>query len=92
MKIITVNLLRDGRVAYIGAAGSTVGAVEKAAMFANDTSAEAALQAASRRVTEFAAAYLIEVENLKPSGRERLRETIRQSGPTIYDFQRGAAA
>jgi hypothetical protein len=92
MKVITVNRLLDGGVGYIGPAGSTVHSVLQAMVFADDASAEAALNAVARRVTEFASAYLIEVENHRPSGRARLRETIRQSGPTVYDFKRGAAA
>lgn len=92
MKIITVNRLRDGRVAYIGPSGAAVDAIEQAQGFADAAAAEAALADVARRVTEFASAYLIEVENRQPAGRERLRETIRRSGPTIYDFKRGAAA
>ena len=92
MKVITVNRLLDGSVAYIGPAGSAVHAVSQAMVFADDATAEAALNAVVRRVTEFASAYLIEVENQRPSGRARLRESIRQSGPTVYNFTRGAAA
>jgi hypothetical protein len=91
VKVVTVNRLADGRVAYIGVGGSVVDALEHAQLH-DDQSAERALEGAKRRVTEFASAYLIEVEQRRPAGRERLREAIRRSGPTIYDFRRGAAA
>ena len=82
MKAITANLLRDGRVVYLGENGAWTDHLRKALPIANDD-AEAALAEARARVTEIAGAYLIEFEDGAAAGREALRETIRSKGPTI---------
>jgi len=92
VKAVTGNRLADGRVVYVDAKGALVEALERAQVFANEDDARAALARAEARVTELAAAYLIEVAAARPAGRERLRESIRQGGPTIFATNFGNAA
>ena len=83
MKAVTANRLADGVVVYLADDGSWAEDISAARAFADDA-AGAALEAARRRATEIAAAYLIDVaEGGRPAGREALRETIRSSGPTV---------
>jgi len=82
MKVITGNLLRDGRVAYIDVNDEWVTFIKDAAQFENDV-AEEALSRVQQRVDEVADVYLADVDEAVPSGRARLRETIRSTGPTI---------
>lgn len=84
MKVVTVNLLRDGHVAYLGVDGEWSVHLEGAMRF-NDEAADDALAQVQKRTAEVADAYVIEVENTAPSGRARLRETIRNAGPTIRE-------
>ena len=82
MKAVTVNLLETGRVAYLGAGGSWVGRLEDAALF-DGPEADAALAEAAARKREVADAYLIEATRNGAAGREAVRETIRNAGPTV---------
>ncbi|MBB5517250.1 DUF2849 domain-containing protein [Amphiplicatus metriothermophilus] len=83
MKAITGNRLTDGVVVYLAPDGTWTERLEKARLFEKEE-AEAALEAARRRVTEIASVYLIEAEpGGKAAGREALRETIRNAGPTV---------
>lgn len=91
MKVLTANRLCDGRVVYLGADDRWTVRLADAARFA-ETDAAAAESVAKMRVSEIAAAYLIEVEDGAPAGREALRETIRRDGPTVRpDLNRGEA-
>lgn len=92
MKAVTGNRLADGRVVYVDAKGALVEALERAQHYEREDEALEALARAQARVTELAAAYLIEVAAARPAGRERLREVIRQRGPTIFTQQMGNAA
>lgn len=83
MKAVTANLLADGIVVYLAANGAWAQSLAEAELF-EVADAEAALQSARTRVTEIAAAYLIEAEaGGRAAGREAIRETIRNSGPTV---------
>ncbi|CAN5271941.1 hypothetical protein BH09PSE1_BH09PSE1_13000 [soil metagenome] len=82
MKIVTGNRLSDGRVIYLGRAGDAVESLSDAALFEPET-AEAALAVAAARPAVFVGAYLVEVTGHTPSGRDRLKETIRSAGPTV---------
>ena len=82
MKLVTGNRLDDGVVVYLTDSDVWTTQLDCAAHFSKDD-ADDVLQAALLRVREVAGAYLIDVEERTPAGRERLRETIRSDGPTI---------
>ncbi len=83
MKAVTANRLTDGRVVFLAPDGMWADRLALAARF-EDASAEAVLLRTRSRVTEIAGAYLIEVdEGGAAAGREALRETIRDKGPTV---------
>ena len=82
MKIITANRLSDGRVIYVGDDGSPVEALALAAVFEGDAP-DAALIAAAAQPATWVNPYLVEVTGHTPSGRDRLKETIRSAGPTV---------
>ncbi|WP_309629032.1 DUF2849 domain-containing protein [Brevundimonas sp.] len=82
MKVLTANRLSDGRVIYVGVAGRPVSSFRQAARFAGET-ADRALERALLEPSEFVGPYLVEVEVHGPSGRDRLKETIRAQGPTV---------
>ncbi|NBW08411.1 MAG: DUF2849 domain-containing protein [Caulobacteraceae bacterium] len=82
MKLITANRLSDGRVIYVGEDASVVEDIASAALFEGDE-ADAALIAAASQPGTFVNAYLVEVTGHTPSGRDRLKETIRSAGPTV---------
>ncbi|MBI1391592.1 MAG: DUF2849 domain-containing protein [Alphaproteobacteria bacterium] len=82
MKVVTANLLCDGRVAYLASDGAWTDRAENAVRLDGED-ADAALFAAASRAGEVADAYLVEVDEAgRPVGREGLRERIRNSGPT----------
>ncbi len=83
MKAVTANRLEDGAVVYLAADDSWTINIA-AAIRLGDDEAGAALAAAEKRVTEIAGAYLINLDDAgAPAGREKLRESIRKSGPTV---------
>ncbi len=83
MKAVTANRLTDGRVVFLAPDGLWAERLAHAAFF-DDASAESVLAQARSRITEIASAYLIEVgEGGSAAGREALRETIRDTGPTV---------
>lgn len=84
MKAVTGNRLDDGAVVYLDDRDEWISDLSRAARFEDDDS-RAVLAAAQSRVTEIAGAYLIDVNEAGPAGREALRETIRQSGPTVRE-------
>lgn len=85
MKIVTANLLRDGRVAYLASDGGWAEDIADAALF-DDAAGETALADAAKRTGEVADIYLIEAsEAAAPEGRAALRETIRSAGPTVRE-------
>ena len=83
MKIITANLLHDGRVAYLATDNSWATDISNAAVFDNDN-AEDAIVAAQLRNREVADIYLMDANaDASPAGRTALREIIRSTGPTV---------
>lgn len=83
MKAITANRLADGAVVYLAPDGAWAEDLADAAGFPPDC-AEAALEKARARLTEIAAAYLIDIgADGAPAGREAFRERIRRVGPTV---------
>ncbi|MEM6413632.1 MAG: DUF2849 domain-containing protein [Pseudomonadota bacterium] len=83
MKAVTANLLTNGRVVYLGADGQWVERLADAMLFEGE-GADTALAEASKRSREIADIYLIEVgEHGNAAGREAIRETIRNAGPTV---------
>ena len=83
MKIVTANRLSDGRVIYLGEASAVVEDLASAALFDGDA-ADAALSAAASQPATWVNPYLVEVtDGPTPSGRDRLKETIRSAGPTV---------
>ena len=84
MKAVTANLLSDGGVVYLGADGAWVARLRAARLFADAADAEAARARAAARVTEITDAYLIETTaDGSAAGREAIRDTIRDNGPTV---------
>ena len=82
MKIVTANRLSDGRVIYLGEASAVVEDLASAALLDGDA-ADAALSAAASQPATWVNPYLVEVTGHTPSGRDRLKETIRSAGPTV---------
>lgn len=83
MKAVTGNRLGDGAVVYLADDDRWITDLSGAARFEDDD-AKDVLAAAQKRVKEITDAYLIEVDGAgAPAGRERLREAIRKSGPTV---------
>ena len=69
MKIITTNLLTDGRVAYLSTDKSWVDNITSAQLY-DDEAGEAALKDAQARIGEITEAYLIDAgEAGAPAGR-----------------------
>ncbi|MEO0398401.1 MAG: DUF2849 domain-containing protein [Pseudomonadota bacterium] len=84
MKAVTANLLTDGRVVYLGPEGDWVERLQEAQLFADDAAADAALASVAARIKDVADAYLIDAtEDGAAAGREAIRETIRNNGPTV---------
>ena len=82
MKLVTGNRLGDGRVIYLGDDGEPTLDLAQAARL-DDETAETTLVTAKSRPGVFVNPYLVEIEDGKPSGRDRLKETIRARGPTV---------
>lgn len=82
MKVLTANRLTDGRVIYWGAEGRAAESLSEA-LWLDGEEAEAALATALGRPELFVNPYLVEVNAGEPSGRDRFREFIRSTGPTV---------
>lgn len=83
MKAITGNRLSDGAVVYLAGNDQWATRLPEAALFEKGD-ASSVLGAVLSREAEIADAYLIEVsDGGELAGREALRETIRNSGPTV---------
>lgn len=82
MKVLTANRLTDGRVIYWGAEGHAVESLAEA-LWLDGAEAETALAAATARPELFVGPYLVEVNAGEPSGRDRFKEFIRSTGPTV---------
>lgn len=82
MKLLTANRLDDGRVIYWAEGGATTAALSEAARL-EGAEAEVALAQAKSRPETFVNPYLVEATDGVPSGRDRLKETIRSTGPTV---------
>jgi hypothetical protein len=90
MKALTANRLTDGAVIYLTSTGDWSRIISDLHAFP-DTEGEAALAQALAQPTVFVGPYLIDVDDTGPVGRERLKETIRSSGPTVGHSLKGAA-
>ncbi|WP_439478564.1 DUF2849 domain-containing protein [Brevundimonas sp.] len=82
MKIVTANRLSDGRVIYADPSGDPVEALDRAGRFDGEA-ADAALSLATGNPATFVNPYLVEVDDGRPSGRDRFKELIRSQGPTV---------
>ena len=83
MKVVTANRLADGAVVYLDGDGGWTGEIIRARRI-DAAESETVLALAKSRVTEIAAAYLVEIgEDGAPAGRERVRENIWRRGPTV---------
>lgn len=82
MKILTANRLSDGRVIYAGPSGAAVESLAFAERF-DEAAADAALDRALAQPQTFVGPYLVEVGDAGPSGRDRLKETLRATGPSV---------
>ena len=81
MKVLTANRLADGAVVYLAASGWTERL--EAAVRLEDDAASAALARAESQGTAVVGPYLVDADAAGVVGRERLRETIRATGPTV---------
>jgi hypothetical protein len=92
-KVVTANRLTDGAVIYRKADGGWTEEIALAAVVEDDA-ALGALAAAQADESEGVGPYLMDVDTtggIAPSGRAKLRETIREAGPTIHpEFGRQA--
>ena len=82
MKIVTANRLSDGRVIYAGVDNQPVEGIDQASTL-DDATAEIVLAEVAGRPDIFVNPYLVEVQDRTPSGRDRLKERIRATGPTV---------
>ena len=82
MKVLTGNDLLTGDVVYRAWTGGWTRELKLAERF-DEASAPAALAAAEARPAEVVGPYLIAVGEAGPNGRDRLKERIRSSGPTV---------
>ncbi|WP_426018016.1 DUF2849 domain-containing protein [Brevundimonas sp. DWR2-3-1b1] len=82
MKIVTANRLSDGRVIYAGADNQPVEQLAQASVL-DEATAEVVLAEVAARPDVFVNPYLVEVQDHTPSGRDRLKEHIRATGPTV---------
>ena len=93
-KVVTANRLRDGVVIYRAASGLWTEDLQAAEVVEGEA-ALGALTAAQADESESVGPYLMDVDasdGVAPDGRGRLRETIREAGPTVHpQFGRQAA-
>ncbi|QIF81166.1 DUF2849 domain-containing protein [Brevundimonas sp. 'scallop'] len=82
MKVVTANRLSDGRVIYAGVGNQPVEHINQASVL-DDTAAELVLADVAGRPDVFVNPYLFDVQDRTPSGRDRLKERIRATGPTV---------
>ena len=88
MKAITANLLRTGEVVYLAQNGDWGTDLNRAQIFTDEEALQAALSKVEAQVLTIADVYPIDVSRLDDgtimhAGRAALRESIRQTGPTI---------
>ena len=93
-KVVTANRLTDGVVIYRAAGGAWTEDLQAAEVVEGEA-ALGALAAAQGDESESVGPYLMDVDasdGVAPDGRGRLRETIREAGPTVHpQFGRQAA-
>ncbi len=83
MKAVTGNRLSDGGVVYLTSNDQWAEHLSQAALFEKSDATDV-LSAVQTRQRELADVYLIEVsEDRELIGREALRESIRQIGPSV---------
>jgi hypothetical protein len=90
MRALTANRLTDGAVVYLTTSGEWSRIISELRALP-DTEAEAALSQALAQPQLLVGPYLIDVDEDGPVGRERLKESIRSSGPTVGHSLKGAA-
>jgi hypothetical protein len=90
MKALTANRLTDGAVVYLTSTGDWSRIISDLHAYP-DTEAEAALSQALAQPQLLVGPYLIEIDEARPVGRERLKETIRSYGPTVGHSLKGVA-
>jgi hypothetical protein len=91
MKIVTANRLSDGRVIYVGVDNQPVEHIDQASVL-DDAAAEIVVAEVAGRPDVFVNPYAVEVQDLTPSGRDRLKERIRSAGPTVGHSVAGSVA
>lgn len=82
MKALTANRLTDGAVVYLTDAGEWSRLIRDVRTL-DDRESEAALSAAMAQPHLLVSPHLVEFEDARPSGRDRLKESIRSTGPTV---------
>jgi hypothetical protein len=82
VKVLTANRFTDGAVVYLGGANFWTRTIDDAARL-EPAAAAAALAEAQDVPSRLVGPYLIDADEAGATGRERLRETIRASGPTV---------
>ena len=85
-KVVTANRLRDGVVIYRAPGGAWTEDLAGAEVVEGEA-ALGALAAAQADESTGVGAYLMDVDasdGVRPDGRAKLRETIREEGPTIH--------
>ena len=84
-KVVTANLLREGDVVYLSAAGDWVRELAKAETLVDEAHAQDRLLDAERQPLVVVGAYLADVKE-GPDGPEpvHFREAFRASGPSTY--------
>jgi hypothetical protein len=82
MRIVTANRFDSGRVVYVGADQLPVDHITDALVL-DESEADPVLAAARARPDIFVNPYLVETVDHTPSGRDRLKESIRAAGPTV---------
>jgi hypothetical protein len=90
VRALTANRLTDGAVVYLTSTGEWSKIISDLHAFP-DAEAEAALAQALAQPQLLVAPYLIEIDAGAPVGRERLKETIRSTGPTVGHSLRRAS-
>ena len=90
MKLLTANRLSDGRVIYWGPGDGPVETIDQAAVLDDDEAVDILARATGRQDV-WVNPYLVEVSGHTPSGRDRLKETIRARGPTVGNSLRARA-
>lgn len=82
MLAITANRLDDGRVVYRTTLGAWSASLSEAELFETAAAAEDVLKTALGEEGVVVDPYTMDVEAGAPGGKKRIRETIRNTGPS----------